>query len=156
MTTIRDPRAAALQGQEAGIVSRALADLVDFLVAQAILLGMMVGVGLLRYVAGADRRLSTWQPDPVVVIVVQFVLLVLVFTIGWGGGGRTLGKAILGLRVSGADGSGLGWGRALLRAVLCAAAPWILVFVAVSRKNRGIHDVLLGTRVTYDWARRRV
>ncbi|MEY3360937.1 MAG: hypothetical protein RL531_656, partial [Actinomycetota bacterium] len=40
--------------------------------------------------------------------------------------------------------------------VLCAAAPWILVLVALSRKNRGIHDVLLGTRVSYDWARRRV
>ena len=156
MTTIRDPRAAALQGQEAGIVSRALADLVDFLVAQGILLGTMVGIGLLRYVVGSDRRLATWQPDPIVIVVAQYLLLVLVFAIGWGGGGRTLGKAILGLRVARTDGTGLGWGRAVLRALLCAAAPWILGFVALSRKNRGIHDVLLGTRVTYDWARRRV
>ncbi|MFM7061739.1 MAG: RDD family protein [Actinomycetes bacterium] len=156
MTTIRDPRAAALQGQEAGIVSRALADLVDFLVAQGILLGTMVGIGLLRYVVGSDRRLATWQPDPIVIVVAQYLLLVLVFAIGWGGGGRTLGKAILGLRVARTDGTGLGWGRAVLRALLCAAAPWILGFVALSRKNHGIHDVLLGTRVTYDWARRRV
>jgi len=156
VTTIRDPRAAALQGQEAGIVSRALADLVDFLVAQGILLGTMVGIGLLRYVVGSDRRLATWQPDPIVIVVAQYLLLVLVFAIGWGGGGRTLGKAILGLRVARTDGTGLGWGRAVLRALLCAAAPWILGFVALSRKNRGIHDVLLGTRVTYDWARRRV
>ncbi|MFM7616767.1 MAG: RDD family protein [Actinomycetes bacterium] len=156
MTTIRDPRAAALQGQQAGVVSRAIADLIDFFVAQAILFGMIVGVGLLRYVLGSDRRLTTWQPDPIVIVVIQFVLLVLVFTVGWGGGGRTLGKAILGLRVGRADGGPVGWGRALVRATICAAAPWILGFVALSRKNRGIHDVLLGTRVTYDWARRRV
>ncbi|MFM7271548.1 MAG: RDD family protein [Actinomycetes bacterium] len=153
MTAIRDPRAAALQGQQAGIVSRALADLIDFGVAQAVFFGSILGVGLIRYVLGADRRLTTWQPSTLGVVAVQYVLLVLVFAIGWGAGGRTLGKAILGLRVRRADGRPLGWGRALLRAGLCAAAPWILGFVALSRKNRGIHDVLLGTRVTYDWAR---
>ena len=153
MTAIRDPRAAALQGQQAGIVSRALADLIDFGVAQAVFFGSILGVGLIRYVLGADRRLTTWQPSTLGVVAVQYVLLVLVFAIGWGGGGRTFGKAILGLRVRRADGRPLGWGRALLRAVLCAAAPWILGFVALSRKNRGIHDVVLGTRVTYDWAR---
>ena len=52
-----------------------------------------------------------------------------------------------------ADGSPLRWGRAVIRALFCAAAPWVLGFVALSRKNRGIHDVVLGTRVTYDWAR---
>ena len=145
-----------MQGQQAGIVSRALADLIDFGVAQAIFFGSILGVGLIRYVLGADRRLTTWQPSTLGVVAVQYVLLVLVFTVGWAGGGRTLGKAILGLRVSRADGRPLGWGRAVLRAGGCAAAPWILGFVALSRKNRGIHDVLLGTRVTYDWARRRV
>ena len=121
--------------------------------AQAVFFGSILGVGLIRYVLGADRRLTTWQPSTLGVVAVQYVLLVLVFAIGWGGGGRTFGKAILGLRVRRADGRPLGWGRALLRAGLCAAAPWILGFVALSRKNRGIHDVLLGTRVTYDWAR---
>jgi uncharacterized RDD family membrane protein YckC len=156
VTTIRDPRAAALQGNAAGIVSRALADLIDFGVAQAIFFGAILGVGLLRYVVGAERTLATWQPSAVAVVAVQYVLLVLVFTIGWAGGGRTLGKAILGLRVARTDGRGLGWGRALLRAAICAGAPWVLGFVALSRKNRGIHDALLGTTVTYDWARGRV
>ena len=116
----------------------------------------MIGIGLLRYILGSTSRLTTWQPERLTVVVVQYLLLVLVFTIGWGGGGRTIGKGLLGLRATRADGSAIGFPRALLRALICAAAPWILGFVALSRKNRGIHDVLLGTRVTYDWARRRV
>lgn len=156
MTAIRDPRAAALQGQNAGFVSRAVADVIDFFVAQAIFFGTMLGVGLLRYILGTNDRIAAWQPAPVAVVATQYVLLVLVFTIGWGGGGRTLGKGILGLRVTRADGTPLGFLQALLRGLVCAAAPWILGFVALSRKNRGIHDVVLGTRVTYDWARRRV
>ena len=153
MTAIRDPRAAALQGQEAGVVTRAVADLIDFFVAQAVFFGTLLGIGLFRYILGADRQITSWQPGPFAVVVVQYLLLVSVFAIGWGGGGRTLGKAILGLRVTRGDGPPLRWGRAVIRALFCAAAPWVLGFVALSRKNRGIHDVLLGTRVTYDWAR---
>ena len=81
MTAIRDPRAAALQGQQAGIVSRALADLIDFGVAQAVFFGSILGVGLIRYVLGADRRLTTWQPSTLGVVAVQYVLLVLVFVL---------------------------------------------------------------------------
>ena len=156
MTAIRDPRAAALQGENAGFVSRAVADVIDFFVAQAIFFGTVLGIGLLRYILGSSTHLTDWQPSPVAVVIIQYWLLVLVFTVGWGGGGRTLGKGILGLRVTRADGRPLGFLRAFLRGVLCAGAPWILGFVALSRKNRGIHDVLLGTHVTYDWARRRV
>ena len=156
MTAIRDPRAASLQGQNAGFVSRAIADVIDFFFAQAIFFGTVLGVGVLRYILGASDQFADWRPSPVAVVAIQYVLLVLVFTLGWGGGGRTIGKGVLGLRAARADGTPVGFPRALLRALLCAAAPWILGFVALSRKNRGIHDVLLGTRVTYDWARRSV
>lgn len=151
---IRDPRARALQGEQAGIVTRAIADLIDLGLAEFLFLGTLLGVGVVRYVAGLDPTIRTWSPATWIVVLLQWWMLTMVFAVGWAGGGRTLGKAILGLRVARRDGSPVRIGRALIRAAVCAAAPGILIFVALSRQNRGIHDALLGTRVTYDWSTR--
>lgn len=150
---IRNDRARALQGEKAGIVSRSLADLIDLGVAEAAFVGLLIFVGILRFVLGLERSIVLWQPSASVVLVLQLVLLTAVFTIGWAGAGRTLGKGILGLRVLSASGEALTFPRALIRASLCALIPGILVFVALSGKNRGVHDILLRTQVIYDWGR---
>jgi len=41
--------------------------------------------------------------------------------------------------------------RAFFRAVVCAVFPLGLLWCAVDRKRRAIHDLLLRTRVVYDW-----
>ena len=150
---IRNDRARALQGENAGIVSRSLANLIDFGVAEAAFIGLLIVVGILRFVVGLERSIVVWQPSAPVVLGLQFVLLTAVFTIGWAGAGRTLGKGILGLRVLTSSGEALTFRRALVRASLCALVPGILLFVALSGKNLGIHDHLLRTRVNYDWGR---
>jgi uncharacterized RDD family membrane protein YckC len=81
-----------------------------------------------------------------------FVLLVAMFTIAWSGSGRTIGDVVVGLRVVTERGEVLGWKRALVRAVVLVffiipATLWILV----SRKNAGLHDLACRTAVVYDW-----
>ena len=48
-------------------------------------------------------------------LILSAILFVLYFTLLTGEGGQTLGKKVLGIRVLAADGSDIGFGRALLR-----------------------------------------
>jgi uncharacterized RDD family membrane protein YckC len=48
----------------------------------------------------------------------------------------------------------MGVGRALARAVLSTLFPIGLVWCAIDRQHRAVHDLLLGTSVVYDWRRR--
>jgi uncharacterized RDD family membrane protein YckC len=57
----------------------------------------------------------------------------------------------MGLRVVSYRGGRMTLPGALLRAVFCAAVPIGLLWVAVSRENRSLQDVVLRTSVVYDW-----
>ena len=57
----------------------------------------------------------------------------------------------MGLRVTDRSGGKLHGPRALLRAVVCAAFPVGLVWCAIDRRSRALHDLLVGSQVTYDW-----
>jgi len=65
--------------------------------------------------------------------------------------GATLGKMAVGAKITGADGSPVGYSRALLRSLaarftemmLCVGYLWIIV----RSDKRGLHDLLAGTRV---------
>jgi uncharacterized RDD family membrane protein YckC len=57
----------------------------------------------------------------------------------------------MGLRVTDRSGGRLRGPRAFLRAVVCAAFPVGLVWCGIDRRGRALHDLLLGSRVTYDW-----
>ena len=73
--------------------------------------------------------------------------------------GRTVGKALMGVRVVGLKGGRLSPGRSLLRAVaylvslipLSAGFLWVLV----DRDRRAWHDHIAGSRVVYDSSVRR-
>ena len=151
-TTIRDPRAKDAQGQQAGMVSRILANAIDLGVAWVL---TFVGLGAwsaVRYVAFGDP-LQFPRPEVSFTVGLFWLVLVLYLTDGWAESGKTVGKRIMGLRVEAVDVPlrGRGW---LLRAVLCVSfAPLLLGWALVARDRRGIHDKLLGTRVVYDWSR---
>jgi uncharacterized RDD family membrane protein YckC len=69
------------------------------------------------------------------------------------GGGRSIGKSVLGLRVVTTAGKALPLRRAFVRAVICATLGAIaLVTIVISRKRSGIHDYLVRTTVVYDWS----
>lgn len=72
-------------------------------------------------------------------------------------GGRTVGKAVLGLQVVAADGTGAGVRRAAVRAV---AFPFSFVLglgflpAVVGRRRRAVHDLVAGTREVVAWTPR--
>lgn len=71
-------------------------------------------------------------------------------TVAWATSGRSLGAAILGLRVRSVSGRPLGWSRSALRAVLNVVFPLGLLWSIVSRGRRSVQDVLLRSVVVYD------
>jgi uncharacterized RDD family membrane protein YckC len=142
--------AEALQGRRAGVVSRFLADAVDFGVILAIVLaGYLVKV-VIRFML--SPRTFTWPaPRPLLMFWIGWIVLVFYLASAWSGTGRTLGKQLLGLRVVDHRGERLRFGVALLRALFCAALPFTLFWCAISSANRDVADIILRTSVVYDW-----
>lgn len=138
------------QGLRAGIVSRLLAGVVD--------LGVVVLALLAAYVADAGLRFL-WQPitfrfpsaSSTVLLFEGLAILVPYLAVSWWLVGRTCGDYLLGLRVVNARGRRMTLWGALVRAAFCALLPLGLMWVAVSRQDRSIQDVVLRTSVIYDW-----
>jgi uncharacterized RDD family membrane protein YckC len=117
-----------------------------------------IGVMLLFYLAiGAiafvARPRSFRWPDPGMLRLggIWWALLVAYLTLGWTASGRTIGTQVMGLRVEDQGGHRLRGGRALVRAVLCAVFPIGLLWCAIDRRSRAIQDLVVGSRVAYDW-----
>lgn len=147
--------ARAFQGQRAGIVSRTLANSVDFAVVASVMAGMYVGWAALRFLL--DPESFTFpEPKPAWVLLVWYYMMVLYFWVSWATTGRTIGNKVMGLRVVGWAGRLMRWSGALLRAIFCVTVPIGLFWAVVSRQNRSIQDVVLRSSVVYDWGRGRV
>ena len=58
----------------------------------------------------------------------------------------------MGLRVQSKRGNNLGLGLAALRSFLSVVFALGLAWALVSRKNKSVQDILLGTEVVFDWA----
>jgi uncharacterized membrane protein YeaQ/YmgE (transglycosylase-associated protein family) len=142
-------QARGVQGRRAGIVSRAIADIVDCAVVAGVLAAGYVGVVVARFLW---RSWAFTLPTPsfLLMLVLGAVTAVIYLTAAWATTGRSYGKHLMGLRVIGPFGR-LRFGGAFLRAVLCVVLPIGIVWVAVSRHNRSLQDVVLRTSVVYDW-----
>ena len=139
-----------MQGQAAGIVTRLLANTVDFAVAAGALGLGYLGVVVVRFLW---RSWAFTLPTPsfILMLVLGGLIAVVYFTVAWSTTGRTYGTHLLGLRVVGPSGRRLGVWGALLRAVFCVVFPIGIFWVAVSRHNRSVQDHVLRTSVIYDW-----
>ena len=145
------PRAARqYQGRPAGLISRFLAASIDLLVVIAVLLGMYVGWAAFLFLLN-PRRFEFPAPSTVFGFGLGFVVLTLYLTAAWTTTGRTYGDQVMGLRVVANTGNVMGIPRALARAVLCALFPIGLFWVAVSRQNKSLQDIVMRTSVVYDW-----
>lgn len=142
--------APGLQRARAGIVSRVAADGVDFVIFQVLFGLMFVGYAFAHFLL-TSKPFALPDPPIGVTSALQFLLLTAYLAWGWSSTGRTPGKALVGLRVVTDDGRPLGVLRATTRAALCVLFPILLAWALVSRRNAGIHDVLLRTAVLYDW-----
>jgi uncharacterized RDD family membrane protein YckC len=144
-----DPRATALQGRRAGLVSRLLAlaiDLVTIVLLEVLLLIVIAGIRAL-FTDEFTLELSSDAVNGPIAVVIAVAFM----TYGWGLNGRTVGKVALGLRVVRTDGRDLSPARALARAVLYLVFLPGILWAAVSRKNASIQDLIIRTAVVYDW-----
>ncbi|GIU85927.1 MAG: hypothetical protein KatS3mg009_0442 [Acidimicrobiia bacterium] len=145
----RDP--AALQGCRAGIVSRVLAVGVDFAVVGLLWVGCLATVWVVGVLVTGDLR-EFPSPEGRVSAVGTGVIVLAYLSYWWATTGSTVGGQLLGLRVVTDGGSRLPFARALARAAICLfLGPVVLLWAAVSRRNAGLHDLVLRTSVVHAW-----
>jgi uncharacterized RDD family membrane protein YckC len=146
-------RDAGLQGHYAGIITRAGAFVFDIFI---ILLVFAAAGQALDYlvaaVFGADFSLKTTSVLPDLLLIAWGVVY---FAYPIALGGRTLGMAILGLKVVRADGSDVDGWHALVR-VLVLPLSFLLfwfgiVLIVLRRDRRALHDLIARTAVVYSW-----
>jgi uncharacterized RDD family membrane protein YckC len=142
-------RRAALRGEPAGVVTRTLANVLDlFLVALAVG-GGYLAVAAVRFVLTPTS--FTWPATSGgTLLLLMLCAQAVYFMVTWSVLGGTWGDRVLALRVTDADGRRLRWRRSAIRAVLCTVFPVGLAWVLVSRENRSVQDLILGTAVVYD------
>jgi uncharacterized RDD family membrane protein YckC len=147
----RRARAAAVRGRRAGLASRALADGVDFVVIGVLLFGILVGFAAIRYLIDGEFEMP--RVGAVFSASAFPIVAVLYLTVLWSTTGRSIGKHLFGLRVVRDDGTPLGVLRAAARSLLCVViGVFSLLWAAVSRRNAGVHDLVVRTSVVHDWA----
>lgn len=136
----------------AGFVSRSLAMAIDLAVITAVVLGLtflteLISVVLPRWV---------WLNAAIAAVVGAVVSLVplVYFSAAVAITGRTLGKAVMGIRIVGLDGRPLPVARSLIRtfAYVVSLLPLFAGFlwVLVDRDRRGWHDHIARSRVVYE------
>jgi uncharacterized RDD family membrane protein YckC len=130
-----------------------VADVLDVVVVAVLIVVGYLSVSAFRLVLrpGAFR----W-PDlgAVGMSIVGAAVFAIYLTVLWTATGRTVGKQVMGLRVIRARGGEIGLARALARAILCVVFPVGLLWCLVDRRDRALHDLVLGSAVVYDWGRR--
>jgi uncharacterized RDD family membrane protein YckC len=154
VTTEIDPeRDVGMQGHYAGIVTRVTAFAIDAAVSVALylLFLFLVQIGW-EYIT---NHTITWGDHRIITIVGFVVWAIIYFALPWSTSGRTLGMAIVGLRVVRADGSPVNFGHAVVRIV---TLPLSLLFLGigilvmlVQPERRALHDLIAGTAVVYSW-----
>ena len=138
------------QIMRAGLVSRAVADVIDVVVVALVLV-----IGYLSFCAVLfiirPRSFSFPTPERQWTILIGAVVVIAYLTFGWFMTGRTPGKQLAGLRVVDQRGLPLGLSRALARAILYVFFPVGFLWSAFSSKSASVQDLMLHTSVIYDW-----
>jgi uncharacterized RDD family membrane protein YckC len=146
--------AADIQGQRAGFVSRVVADVIDGAVIITIGGILLLGAAVISYFfrGGAFDipSLPRW-----VQLLAMGTILAAYLTYGWSGEERTLGKYLMGLRVTTLTGEVITVRHAFARVVAYIIFPMGLVWALVSRRGASLQDLGLRTVVVYDLSYRR-
>jgi uncharacterized RDD family membrane protein YckC len=142
--------AAVLPSRPAGIVSRGLAAGVDAVAVFAITAGIYLGSAFVRLLL--RPREFTWPASNAFFSMAAFLVVAIAYlTFFWSTSGRTVGSALLGVRVRSTHGRRVNWMVAFLRAIFCSLFPIGLCWVVFDpRKRRSVQDIVLRTGVTYE------
>jgi uncharacterized RDD family membrane protein YckC len=139
---------AAVLGARAGLVTRALANVVDVVVVALVVGSGYVAVAATRFLL-SPATFTFPAPAPAVLLLVGLWVQGTYFALTWAVAGGTYGDRLLGLRVTDDRGRRLGWWRCAARAALCTVFPAGLLWVLLSGANRSVQDLLLRTSVVY-------
>lgn len=146
----------AVQGRYSGTVSRGLAFLIDQLI-----ISMLYSFVL--YLLAKAIELFFRKPEgsvnlndyPVGVLIIYGLWQFVYFATALAATGRTIGKAVVGLRcVNNDDGSIVKSWRAVVRTIFLPVSIWGVVGVLlglVRPDRRELHDLIAGTAVVYNW-----
>jgi uncharacterized RDD family membrane protein YckC len=143
----------SLQGNYAGSASRFAAYVIDLAVSTCVFaLGLAVTTFGVQIVT---RHSVTWNMSNVVVAVVFVAWQFFYFGYCWAASGRTLGMAVVGVRVVRADGAALDPWRGVVRAAVFPLSFLIcglgFAGILVQREHRALHDLIAGSAVIYAW-----
>lgn len=169
------PRDQGLMGQYAGMITRAVALIIDILIvivavliiSAAITLPLDFFLNVNPASCGVDPVQGTWlQRWPTIFnLLCNFsnrILLAVAILTGpvyfiflATAGGQTVGKYVMGVRIVSENGKPMGYGKATLRwlGYFVSLIPLGLGFawVVVDDRRRGFHDKIAGTCVIYAW-----
>jgi uncharacterized RDD family membrane protein YckC len=141
-----------LQGHYAGAVSRAVAYAVDTFVVSLLYVVGAAGVEYLLTVLGWDIDLAD---RPWLTATTFAVWSFTYFAYPLSVSGRTLGMAVVGVRVVRADGHALGAARAVVRVLVLPLSFLLfglgLLLILLRRDRRALHDLIAGSAVVYAW-----
>ena len=141
------------QGHPAGVVTRVVANTIDAAVVGVILGGSYLGFVSVTFLL--DPLSFTWPEGNLLVSLTAALCLATAYLfLCWWMFGRSYGDQVMGLRVVGRRGRRLGPLRSLMRAAFCVFFPIGLFWCVVSPERRSVQDLVLWTRVVYDWVPR--
>lgn len=146
-----------LQGHYAGPVSRLLAFAADVFVL-ATIFAILLALFKLAWEVVLGQ---TYDPSAngAAISVAYLLWAVLYFALPWAMSGKSVGMAILGVRVRRTDGSPVDGKHALIRVVTLPLSFLLLgiglLMGLVNRQHRCLHDRLADTIVVYSWDARR-
>ncbi|UUW87261.1 RDD family protein [Pimelobacter simplex] len=146
---------ASATGRYAGPVGRAAAVAIDVGV---VLASYSIGVGLTSFLLDALFNVSIDGGSGTVATIALLTWAALYVVGSTAVTGRTVGKAIVGLKVVARSGRPLSAFAALVRALVLPLSLSLfglgLVPAVLRRDHRALHDLIAGTAVVYDWGDR--
>lgn len=151
----RDRRAAwtSLHGHYAGGASRLAAWIID---AAASTGAFTVALAAVSYAVSVITGQSvSYSRSNWIVATIYGLWLFVYFAYPWALSGKSLGMAVLGIRVVAKDGTHAGWRRAVVRTLALPLSFLLLglglVPILLQKQNRALHDFMAGTVVVYAW-----
>jgi uncharacterized RDD family membrane protein YckC len=136
-----------------GAVSRFVAYAVDLGVSTGV---FMLALAAVSFAASIITGHSiSWSRNDLPVAILYVVWEFVYFAYSWGASGKTLGMALLGVKVVAADGTEAGPRRAVIRTLAFPLSFLLLGLgftgILFQRDRRALHDMIAGTAVVYYW-----
>jgi uncharacterized RDD family membrane protein YckC len=138
----------------AGLVSRGAAFLLDAVGTTVVITGGFWLVGILGTVLQTRRLANLSHVSAATFSIVVCGAFLLYCAVSWRLAGRTIGQALLGLRVIHTNGQPLRAPACVLRAagyLLSAILLLGFIWVCFDRRRQGFHDKIARSLVIYDW-----